>query len=154
MKRRDFWIIGAVVLAGLALFTASRLLKPGVTVSGRKPLVLASEAGTDIGKLPQADSYLRIKQGGDYYDLIPLLGPDEIIITGEGDRENVVHIDKDSVKMHSANCPNHDCIRQGEMTLKNINVRVFQKWITCLPHQVSLELLTRDEALALRGETP
>lgn len=154
MKRRDFWVIGAVVLAGLALFAFSRLLKPGVSVSGRKPLTLTAGADADTGKLPGANSYLRIKQGQDYYDLIPLLGPDEIFITGSNGWENVVHIDKDSVKMHSANCPNQDCVRQGEMTLSNISVRVFQKWITCLPHQVSLELLTRQEALAIRGEAP
>jgi hypothetical protein len=154
LKRRDFWVILAVVLAGLALFAVSRLAKPGVALPGRKTLTLSAEAGGKTGVLPAADSYLRIKQGEDYYDLIPLLGPDEIVITQAGGWENVIHIDKDSVKMHSANCPNQDCIRQGEMTLSNISVRVFQNWITCLPHQVSLELLTRDEALAIRGKMP
>lgn len=154
LKRRDLWIILAVAVAGLALFAVSRLIKPGVALSDRKPLALTAETGGAAGELPEADSYLRIKQGQDYYSLVPLLGPDEIIITQAGGWENVIRIDKDSVKMHSANCPNQDCVRQGEMTLSNINVRVFQKWITCLPHQLSLELLTRDEALALLGETP
>ncbi len=156
MKRRDIWVIAGVLALGLLLLLFSRVLSPAPASNRREELsvsLLTGEAGAETG-LEEADSYLRIKQGRDYYGLIPLNAPGEIVIRQDGGWENVIHIDKDSVMMHSANCPNHDCMKQGVMTLENIDTRVFQQWITCLPHQLSLELLTRGQALRLMGDNP
>ncbi len=156
MKRRDIWVILSVVVLGLSLLALSRVIRPAPADSQRKALSASLLTGSAAASadLEEADSYLRIKQGRDYYELIPLNGPGEIIIRQDGGWENVIHIDYNSVKMHSANCPNLDCVRQGEVTLENMSYRVFQQWVTCLPHQLSLELITREQALQMQGETP
>jgi len=150
LKRRDLVIILGVVGAALILLLLGQLTKPRVDLTGRPSLTITNAADLDAaGPLAEADSYLRIKQGEQYYHLVPLNGPGEIIIRQDKGQENIIHIDKNAVVMHSANCPNHDCMRQGVMTLENIGFRVYQSWITCLPHQLSLELLPREQALLL-----
>ena len=155
MKRRDIWIIGAVaVLAGLLLLLG-QVIKPAPPVKALPTLSITNAREPDSGgPLEEANSYLRIRQGQEYYHLVPLNGPGQIVIRQDNGWENVIYIDKDSVVMHSANCPNHDCIRQGMMTLDNIATRVFQSWITCLPHELSLELITREDAVRLTQGNP
>jgi hypothetical protein len=152
LKRRDFWVVGAVLALGLLLLIASRALRPLPGTTSQSPVPLPSSSPL-AGALPEADSYLRIKRGREYFDLVPLTGPGEITIEGENGQVNVVGLGKDSTRMLSANCPNQDCVRQGEVNLRNRETRVLMNFITCLPHQVSLELLTRPEALALMGKT-
>ncbi len=152
MKRKDVWVIAGVAALGLALLLFSRVMKPAPVSPGRPALALSLGAAGD-GPLPVADSYLRIKQGREYYQLVPLTKPGEIVIT-QGAWENVIHVDRDSAVMASANCPKQECVHQGMVTLNNRDTRVFLRWITCLPHQVALELLSREEALQLMGEAP
>ena len=150
MKRKDVLIIGGVLLTALVLLIVGRLQTPRVTEGALPTLTITNAEELHAGEaLAEADSYLRIKQGDAYYHLVPLNGPGQIVIRQDKGQENVIHINKNSVVMHSANCPNHDCMRQGEMTLENIAFRVYQSWITCLPHQLSLELLPREQALLL-----
>ena len=83
------------------------------------------------------------------YDLIPLLGEAQFKLTqGEG-IENVIEIGVNSVKMHSSSCDNQDCVEQGEITLENRDDRVLYDMIICLPNQVMLQLLNKEEAEAL-----
>ena len=150
MKRKDVLIIGGVLLTALVLLIVGRLQTPRVTEGALPTLTITNAEELHAGEaLAEADSYLRIKQGDAYYHLVPLNGPGQIVIRQDKGQENVIHINKNSVVMHSANCPNHDCMRQGVMTLENITFRVYQSWITCLPHQLSLELLPREQALLL-----
>ncbi len=154
MKRKDWLILGGVAaLAGLLLL-GSLFIKPKPDTTKMGTLTLKNLGGIDQSKaaLDKAESFLRIKQGEDYYQLVPLNAPGEIVIRQEQGYENVIHIGHNSVVMHSANCPKHECIAQGEMTLDNIDTRVFFQWITCLPHQLSLELLPRKDALHLLSE--
>ncbi|HHT08444.1 MAG TPA: hypothetical protein GX006_08105 [Clostridiales bacterium] len=155
MKRKDVLIIGGVLLTALVLLIVGRLQTPRVTEGALPTLTITNAEELHAGEaLAEADSYLRIKQGDAYYHLVPLNGPGQIVIHQDKGQENVIHINKNSVVMHSANCPNHDCMRQGEMTLDNIEYRVFQSWITCLPHQLSLELIPREQAKALVEAKP
>lgn len=155
MKRKDVLIIGVVLLTALVLLVIGHLHSPRVTEGGLPTLTITNAEELDAGEtLAEAESYLRIKQGDAYYHLVPLNGPGQIVIRQDKGQENVIHINKNSVVMHSANCPNHDCMRQGEMTLDNIEYRVFQSWITCLPHQLSLELIPREQAKALVEAQP
>ena len=55
--------------------------------------------------------------------------------------------------MESSNCENQNCIGQGEVTLENRETRVLFNMVICLPHGISLELLTKEEAYALLLET-
>lgn len=155
MKRKDVLIIGGVLLTALVLLIVGRLQTPRVTEGALPTLTITNAEELHAGEaLAEADSYLRIKQGDAYYHLVPLNGPGQIVIHQDKGQENVIHINKNSVVMHSANCPNHDCMRQGEMTLDNIEYRVFQSWITCLPHQLSLELIPREQTKALVEAQP
>jgi hypothetical protein len=140
--------VGGVLVLGLALLIAGRFLRPLPGIGPGTPVPLPSSS-PQAGELPEADSYLRVKRGSEYFDLVPLTGPGEITIESGNGQINVVGLGLDSARMLSANCPNQDCVRQGEVNLMNRDTRVLMNFITCLPHQVSLELLTRQEALAL-----
>ena len=59
---------------------------------------------------------------------------------------NVLHLTPNGVWMEDSNCEGHDCILEGEVTLENREERVLWNLIICLPHQLSLELITREEA--------
>lgn len=64
---------------------------------------------------------------------------------------NVLHLTANGVWMEESNCEGHDCILEGEVTLENREERVLWNMIICLPHQLSLELITREEAVQLTG---
>ena len=59
---------------------------------------------------------------------------------------NVLHLTPNGFWMEDANCEGHDCINEGEVTLENREERVLWNMVICLPHQLSLELITRAEA--------
>lgn len=65
---------------------------------------------------------------------------------------NVVHLTPNGFWMEDANCEGHDCVNEGEVTLENREERVLWNMVICLPHQLSLELITRDEAMSLLGQ--
>ena len=65
---------------------------------------------------------------------------------------NVVHLMPNGVYMEDANCANHDCMDEGEITLENIPERILGNMIICLPNQVILQLSSAEEALAIFGE--
>ena len=65
---------------------------------------------------------------------------------------NVLHLTTNGVWMEDSNCEGHDCINEGEVTLENREERVLWNMIICLPHQLSLELITREEALQMTGQ--
>lgn len=64
---------------------------------------------------------------------------------------NVLHLTANGVWMEDSNCEGHDCILEGEVTLENREERVLWNMIICLPHQLSLELITREEAVQMIG---
>ena len=65
---------------------------------------------------------------------------------------NVLHLTTNGFWMEDANCEGHDCINEGEVTLENREERVLWNMVICLPHQLSAELITRQEALDLTGQ--
>ncbi len=64
---------------------------------------------------------------------------------------NVLHLTPNGFWMESANCEGNDCVDMGEVTLENREERVLWNMIICLPHQLSAELITREEALQMIG---
>ena len=62
---------------------------------------------------------------------------------------NVLHITTNGFWMEDANCEGHDCVKQGMVTLENREERILWNMIICLPHQLSAELITREEAEAM-----
>ena len=64
---------------------------------------------------------------------------------GDGsEMTNVLHLTKNGFWMESANCEGQDCVNMGEVTLENREERVLWNMVICLPHQLSLELITRE----------
>ena len=93
-----------------------------------------------------AESYLFVSIGGDARSPIPLNGDNSFRIAQEDGSENVIHIGKDSFYMESSNCENQTCVEQGEVTVENRDTRPLFNMVICLPHNLMLELLTREEA--------
>ena len=62
---------------------------------------------------------------------------------------NVLHLTPNGFRMEDANCEGHDCVKEGEVTLENREERILWNMVICLPHQLSLELITREEAISL-----
>lgn len=110
-----------------------------------------AEAETEAEATPQptlypAESYLRVTTSTRVFEPIPLLEDGSLRLTqGEG-VENIIHVGHNSVYMESSTCDNQDCVQQGEITLDNRDSRILYNMIICLPNQVSLELLTAEEA--------
>ena len=95
-----------------------------------------------------AASYLFVNTGGSAYSPIPLNGDNTFRIAQQDGSENVIHIGENSFYMESSNCKNQNCVGQGEVTLENRESRPLFNMVICLPHNLSLELLTREEAEA------
>ena len=95
-----------------------------------------------------AESYLFVNTGSSAYSPIPLNGDNSFRIAQQDGSENVIQIGENSFYMESSNCENQTCVGQGEVTLENRDLRPLFNMVICLPHNLSLELLTRAEAEA------
>ncbi len=93
-----------------------------------------------------AESYLLLTTSSGTHMPIPLNEDNSFRITQADGSENVVHIGKNSFYMESSNCENQNCVQQGEVDLENRDKRVLFNMVICLPHNIRLELVTRDEA--------
>ncbi len=120
MRRKDWLILGIVLVASLILF----LLRPRVSI-------------TDT-----ATPYLRISVPGQTYELIALDAEQEIVIDQEDGSHNVVEVFPGGFRMKESNCTNQDCVLQGDVTVDNIGERALANEVICLPHKVVLELVT------------
>ena len=93
-----------------------------------------------------ADSYLLIRTKKRIYSPIPLNEENALRITQEDGAENVIHIMENAFYMESSNCENQNCVEEGEVTLENREDRALLNMVLCLPHELTLELLTPQEA--------
>ena len=126
--------------------TSSATASPAAAAEQDGETAAAQAEPTPAPTLYPAESYLRVTTATQVFEPIPLLGDGTLRLTqGEG-IENVIHVGKNSVYMESSTCDNQDCIQQGEITLENRESRILYNMIICLPNQVSLELLTPEEA--------
>lgn len=62
---------------------------------------------------------------------------------------NVINLSPEGVFVESASCDNQDCVEQGVVTLENKSTRVLQNLIVCLPNEVSVELYSAEEVMAM-----
>lgn len=93
-----------------------------------------------------ADAYLVVMVGDVVYNPIPLTGPNRYVLRqGNGEKVNVIEVTEDSIRMAESTCDNQDCIYQGKVSLENRDTRVLQNMVLCLPHNVTLLLMTQDE---------
>ena len=162
-KKDIILVLALLVLALLFLLLSRAARKPAAVPSGPPP----AETGAVTEEKPAesyadfvsetvrayfeeypAASYLFVNTGSSAYSPIPLNGDNSFRITQQDGSENVIHIGENSFYMESSNCKNQNCVGQGEVTLENRESRPLFNMVICLPHNLSLELLTREEAEA------
>ncbi len=91
-------------------------------------------------RMPNPIGLLPLPLEGEYSKTIRVTMPDG------SESVNVLHMTPNGFRMEDANCEGHDCVNQGEVTLENREERVLWNMVICLPHQLSAELITREEA--------
>lgn len=95
---------------------------------------------------PLAEAYLVIMVGDMVYNPIPLTGPNRYVLRqGDGEKVNIIEVTEDSIWMAESTCDNQDCIYQGTVSLENRETRVLQNMVLCLPHNVTLLMMTQEE---------
>ena len=93
-----------------------------------------------------AESYLLVTTSSGTHSPIPLAEETSFTINYQGDEFNTIHIGKNYFFMEESSCENQNCIEEGTVSLENRESRVLYNMVLCLPHNLSLELLDRDEA--------
>lgn len=163
-RKKDLILVLALLVLALLFLLISRPARKPAAVPPAPP---PAETGTVTEERPAesyadfvsetvrayfeeypAASYLFVNTGGSAYSPIPLNGDNSFRIAQQDGSENVIHIGENSFFMESSNCKNQNCVGQGEVTLENRESRPLFNMVICLPHNLSLELLTREEAEA------
>lgn len=163
-RKKDLILVLALLVLALLFLLISRPARKPAAVPPAPP---PAETGTVTEEKPAesyadfvsetvrayfeeypAASYLFVNTGGSAYSPIPLNGDNSFRIAQQDGSENVIHIGENSFYMESSNCKNQNCVGQGEVTLENRESRPLFNMVICLPHNLSLELLTREEAEA------
>ena len=143
-------IIGVLAAAMIYCAAAAETLPEGTGTAEEKDQPFLSQITDDdpsiayvLVSISGACGLLPLPQEGEYLKTIRQIQPDgsEFI--------NVLHLTPDGFWMEEANCEGHDCVNEGEVTLENREERVLWNMVICLPHQLSAELITREEALLL-----
>ena len=167
MKRKRDLILLAVLLAAalLLLFLGSRTRRaesapaPAEAAADGYSAFVRDSVAAYLAEYP-AESYLLVTTESGVYSPIPLTNDNAFRITQPDGGENVIHIGHNCFYMESSNCDSQNCVEQGEVTLENRETRLLFNMVICLPHGLSLELLTAAEAEArllemyAEGETP
>ena len=94
-------------------------------------------------RMPNPVGLLPLPQEGEYTK------PLRQVMADGSESVNVLHITTNGFWMEDANCEGQDCVKQGMVTLENREERILWNMIICLPHQLSAELITREEAEAM-----
>ena len=123
MKKKDLWIIGALLLAALLAVLWALWSQRG-DATGRVLVYLDGEVCAE-GKLGQKD---------------------DIVVRGGDGQENVISFTENGVYMAFSTCDNQLCVHQGEVTRDNFSSRALGTRILCLPNRVMVELELRDGA--------
>jgi len=84
---------------------------------------------------------------------IPLSTGEDFLVTvsreGDDTIKNVIRLTQTGFVMDSSTCDNQDCVQQGEVTLENKDDRVLMNMVLCLPHNLSVELYSIEEVIAM-----
>lgn len=105
-------------------------------------VLLACAALFTWGSTPPEDvegDCVIVHLNGEEYARIPLSEPQEMTIRQDNGAVNVVQVTEKGMRMLSSTCPNHDCVKQGEITLQTMEL--LGHVIVCIPNGVTLELV-------------
>lgn len=123
---------------------------PAITVENGAASTASSAPEATPHASEMAKAYLLVSVKGALYEPIPLYSEGSYSIRQtDVNAENVIHVTQDSVYMESSTCDNQDCVLQGTVSLDNMAERVLGNMIICLPNQVTLELYTQEDLMAL-----
>lgn len=157
MKKNDLILILAILGLALALLLVGLFARSGRAKTGGE----AGSPDADAeGKYSEetlravrgffeeypAESYLIVRSAGGTSLPIPLDKDNAFKVRQSDGSENTVHIGRNSFYMEASNCENQNCVQQGEVTLENRDSRALLNMVICLPHNLTLELLTPAEA--------
>ena len=117
MKRKDWFIIGGVLLLALVAFFASRMFSK--EKSGEMVTIYV---GSKVYQTVSADDYQTIT-----------------IDQGDG-KVNVIVIDESGVRMESSTCKNQICVHHSPIDPHMTDDLLLDRWIVCLPNAVSIEV--------------
>jgi len=167
LHNRNFYLVLALLAVVVALLAASRLIDftpdtlpeivptaaPTATADPAAPAVTADPAASEASLEDIPQGYILVQANGDG-GWIPLPTTDEplYITIGREDDEtikNTLRLWRDGFAMDSSTCDNQDCVQQGEVTIDNKDDRVLMHMVLCLPHNVSVELYSMDELIAM-----
>ncbi len=122
MKKKDFFIIGGVLLLALLAFFASRFFTP------------ASSGAT-----------VTVYVGGSVYAKVSASDYQTITVDQGDGKVNVVVIDENGVRMESSTCKNQICVHHGTIDPDNVDELLLDHWIICLPNGVSVEVTSAED---------
>ena len=154
MKKRNIILVIALFVSALVLlfFGLSKRWDFSVPTQSEAVTEAPAYSGSVFSSAKEyldtnpAESYLVVRTDGYVYSPVPLNEDGTFRITQPDGSENVVHVGKNSFYMESSNCENQNCVEEGEVTLENKDSRILFNMVYCLPHKLSLELLTPEQA--------
>ena len=117
MKKKDWFIIGGVLLLALVAFFASRLFS-----KEKSSEMVTIYIGSEVYQTVAADDYQTIT-----------------IDQGDG-KVNVIVIDESGVRMESSTCKNQICVHHATIDPHTTDDLLLDRWIVCLPNAVSIEV--------------
>ena len=117
MKRKDWFIIGGVLLLALVAFFASRMFS-----KDKSSEMVTIYVGSEVYQTVSADDYQTIT-----------------IDQGDG-KVNVIVIDESGVRMESSTCKNQICVHHAPIDPYMTDELLLDRWIVCLPNAVSIEV--------------
>ena len=148
LLKKDGIIIGIIVIAALLLLGIATWIpeKREAATEALAPFSESTAQAENLTHVPQEkDMFLLVGVGTRRYEPILLNQETEFTIHQEEEKENTIYITQNSVHMLSSTCDNQNCVQQGIVTTENRERRLLGNMIVCLPNQVLLELVSRNE---------
>ena len=141
-KKRWLWMVAALLAVAVLLYFFA--LRPSGNVKENrevqvlldgKPMEETESTGSD-----EKDLRVYITLDGKPLLDLPFAEEHTVRIIQPDGGENTVSLTGSSVYMTEANCEGQDCVQMGEVTRENLEVRVMDGFIICLPHKLSVEV--------------
>ena len=147
MKRKITALLLVIVLLMAGTFSSCAETKEETE---QPYLVQITEDDPSIGyvlvQLSYSGGLLPLPQEGEYTKTIRQTMEDG------SEYVNVIHVTPTGFWMEESNCEGQDCVDEGEVTLENRQERILGNMVICLPHQLMLYLITREEAVSLLSQ--
>ena len=145
-----------VVPVVTAVPEATATAEPAVTATTIPEATAAPAENTAVPESATVEEvplgYIFVQSNGEG-GWIPLSTGEDFLVTvsreGDDTIKNVIRLTQTGFVMDSSTCDNQDCVQQGEVTLENKDDRVLMNMVLCLPHNLSVELYSIEEVIAM-----